>query len=125
MLGFAEPFSGGLKACRGPLSYEMRRWRRTNVGTNKTDVPVHPSEGTQHDCGTKSAYRFALVTAGVRRVAAGRQPGNRASAVSGSTASTAPGREKSCKARTRPSGRPIQPAVPVSGAPQMGIKMHE
>jgi hypothetical protein len=45
-----------------------------------------------HDRGTQSAYRFALVNAGVRRVAAGRQPWKRSSAVSGRTASTAPAR---------------------------------
>jgi hypothetical protein len=96
---------------------------RAAVGGAGDRIPrqrVPPRVGVaSRRCGDKCAYRFALVSAGGRMVAAGRQPGKRSSAVSGRTASTAPAREKSCKARTRSSGSPIHPAVPVSGALQI------
>ena len=90
------------------------------IGLNCDDMRRDPLQVRKaRRCGDKFAYRFALVSAGGRMVAAGRQPGKRSSAVSGRTASTAPAREKSCKARTRSSGSPTHPAVPVSGALQI------
>jgi putative tryptophan/tyrosine transport system substrate-binding protein len=94
----------------------VRRQVSIIVATGSPSARVHMAS---RRCGDKSAYRFALVSAGGRMVAASMQPGKRSSAVSGRTASTAPAREKSCKARTRSSGSPIHPAVPVSGALQI------
>src|SRR5262245_3339552 len=64
---------------RGFEGFVVRSRMKCAVGGARTLEPTRRmcpftrAKGTQHDCGTKSAYRFALVTAGVRRVAAGRQ----------------------------------------------------
>src|SRR5262245_25963744 len=120
-----DEFDGPIRVRLRALKYQRLRDKHDQDGehlllhsSSRRTYGRQPSPGAATAVFT-SAYRVPPVNVAGRTVGAGRQPGKRSKTVAGRTASTAPARENSCKASTRASGSPTQPAVPVSGALQI------